>query len=219
MREQKGSAAALQSFENFLLEKGNIPLRDFYNHLFQMFFADCQWTNLTQKAQDVALGWQEADGAGFALRIEIAAPVAGLYPNRDDRHIFYRLLNDIEEGAPNAALWNRFEFKLATEKLAEITLWLDKLAGTTAGIEAEHLDRKGTTTVTNLTELRVIDNYEINMDGNDETDGGSERNFVKVRIEFAEWVRRSFNERILDLGIYPLLTESSRLKSQHIAAA
>ena len=204
MREHQGSAAALESFESFLLEKGNIPLKDFYNHLFQMFFADCQWTNLAQQAQDVALGWQAADGASFALRIKITAPEAGFYPNRDDRHIFYRLLNDIEEGYPSAALWDHFEFKLAAEKLAEISLWLEKLSETTAKIEAEYVDREGATAFANLAGLRIINNYELGADG------GVKRDFFKVRIEFAEWIRRGFNEEILDSGIYPPPTESRR---------
>lgn len=104
--------------------------------------------------------------------------------------------------------WEKFTFKLAAGEKTTIAVWLKKLSRTTAEIAAVSINREGIAMVRKLPNLRVIDDYEIT-----EIDSS---NFFNVRIEFGEWIRRGYNEQILDSGVYPLLTQPTSLKSKHI---
>lgn len=196
-------------FESFLVSKGNVDLKEFYNFLFREFFMDFHLKGFERQSNGFQFRQQFRDRK-FELTANIKAADTSSYPNRDDRNIFYRLLYETGGHMNKRKIKNNFTFYLHKEALPIMKQWLERVAATTGHIEATFSENNSDIIVQRLENLRIIDYYEINENNKD--------NLAQISIVFAEWIRHGFNEGFLELDTYALLTKSISISPDQIVA-
>lgn len=201
-------------FEQFLAVNGKIDLTEFYNFVLQKFFDDCDFGQMVQRSTSIVLAHEFPNGVfTITLEVKLNKTAETLYfPNRRDRSILYRLLFETGSYSRPEKIPPVFTFKSSPELRAMFSEWLRKLSQISAHIDAAFTSNghDNSQNTRRSAVLQFVNDYEIG-----EKDAGDR---CIVKIEFADWIRRGFNEQFLDQGIMPLLTQSKIFDGSKVSA-